>query len=87
MKNYILSIGLNFCTDMHLKKSREEFINGEVKYYHWFIDHDEEGNNLCIYRYYALDDEDQCFKIPLSILKDKLKPEYQDCFTRERSNS
>ncbi len=86
VKNYILSIGLNFCTDMHLKKSREEFINGEVKYYHWFIDHDEEGNNLCIYRYYALDDEDQCFKIPLSILKDKLKPEYQDCFTRERSN-
>ena len=79
--NYGKSIAYHFKFEMlHKERMREEFINGEVKYYHWFIDHDEEGNNLCIYRYYALDDEDQCFKIPMSILKDKLKPEYRDCY-------
>ena len=77
------SIESRFSFDMkYYEDIREEFINGEVKYYHWFIDHDEEGNRLCIYRYYALDDEDQCFKIPMSILKDKLKPEYRDCYNQ-----
>lgn len=75
------AIGGYFTFDMkYYKDEREEFINGEVKYYHWFIDHNEKGNNLCIYRYYALDDEEQCFKIPMSVLKDKLKPEYRDCY-------
>ena len=79
--NSSTSIGSNFSFDMkYYKDTREEFINGEVKYYHWFIDHDEEGNNLCIYKYYALDSEEQCFKIPMSILKNKLRPEYRDCY-------
>lgn len=78
--NYRKAIGVNFNADMRLKEFREKFINGEVKYYHWFIDHDEEGNHLCIYKYYALDSEEKCLKIPMSRLKDKLKPEYEDCY-------
>ena len=79
--NYGKSIAYHFNFDMqYYEEKREQFINGEIKYYHWFIDQDEDGNHLCIYRYYALNDEDQCFKIPMSILKDKLKPEYRDCY-------
>ncbi len=80
IQNYGKSIGTRFLSAMHQAETREEFINGENIHYHWFINQDEEGKYLCIYKYNVLDSEDKCLKIPLSILKDKMKPEYKACY-------
>ena len=65
---------------MNKEKSREDFVNGESIHYHWFIDQSEEGSNLCIYMYNTIDTEKKCLKIPVSILMDKIKPEYEGAF-------
>lgn len=77
-QNFGKSIGIRFMSSVSNAESRDEFIHGESIHYHWFIDQSEEGSNLCIYRYNTIDTEEKCLKIPMSILKDKIKPEYEE---------
>lgn len=82
IQNYGKSIGMRFLSAMHDAEIREKFVNGENLHYHWFINQDEEEKHLCIYKYNVLDSEEKCLKIPLSLLADKLKPEYRDCYMK-----